>query len=98
MQKFMCGHTFPEGGFSFKEICEVADALQHESHLRGYRSFMNLSERKATCVLEADDRETLVNWFEAKGIPYDYILPVELEGEYGTVRDLREEPAMAGHS
>ena len=96
MRKFMCVHTLPAGGFAYKDICGVADALQHESHLRGYRSFFNLSDGKGLCVLEADDRETLANWFHDKEIPYDYILPVELEGEYGTIRDLREEPVLAG--
>ncbi len=38
----------------------------------------------------------LAAWFQEKGIPYDYIVPVELEGEYGTIQDLREEHVMAG--
>lgn len=96
MHKFMCGHTFPAGGFAFKDICGVADALQHELHLRGYRSFFNLADGKGLCVLEADDRDMLATWFQEKGIPYDYIVPVELEGEYGTIQDLREEHVMAG--
>jgi hypothetical protein len=96
MHKFMCAHTLPAGGFAFKDICELADALQHESHVRGYRSFLNLTDGKALCVLEAADREAIASWFEEKGIPYDYIVPVELEGEYGTIRDLKEEPVMAG--
>jgi hypothetical protein len=96
MQKFMCSHTLPAGGFAFKDICEVADALQHEPHIRGYRSFFNLTDGKALCVLEADDRETLATWFHEKGIPYDDILPVELEGEYGTIQDLREETVTVG--
>jgi hypothetical protein len=97
MQKFMCAHSLP-AGMQYKDICGVADALQHESHLRGYKSFFNLGESKAVCVLEAEDRETLANWFHEKGIPFDYILPVELEGERGTITDLREEPVLVGCS
>ncbi len=96
MHKFMCLHTLPAGGFTFKDICGVADALQHDPHVRGYRSFFNLTDGKGFCVLEAEDRETIVNWFQENQIPYDEILPVELEGEYGTIRDLSEEPVMAG--
>jgi hypothetical protein len=96
MQKYMCLHSLPAGGMAFKDICEIADSLQHESHLQGYRSFFNLTEGKALCVLEADDRDTLATWFHEKGIPFDYILPVELEGEHGTIHDRREEPAMVG--
>jgi hypothetical protein len=96
MSKYMCGHTFPAGGFEVKDICGVADALQHEEHLRGYRSFFNLTQGKALCVLEADSGETLAAWFREKGIPYDYIVPVELEGEFGAIHDLKEEPAVSG--
>ncbi len=96
MHKFMCFHTLPAGGFAFKDICGVADSLQHDPHVRGYRSFFNLTDGKGFCVLEAEDRETLANWFQENRIPYDEILPVELEGEYGTIQDLREEPVMAG--
>ena len=31
-------------------------------------------------------------------IPFDYIVPVEFEGERGVMEDLREQPAMAGVS
>ena len=95
MQKFLCSHTFPVGKLALEDVCQVADALQHELHIRGYRSFFNLGEGKAVCVLEANDRETLATWFQKDNIPCDYILPVELEGEYGTIRDLRKEPVMA---
>jgi hypothetical protein len=96
MQKFLVHHTFPVGKFEFKDICQVADQLQHVHQIRGYRSFFNLKDGKGCCVLEANDREALADWFQQAGIPYDYILPVELEGEYGTVRDLREEKVRAG--
>ncbi|MHB1033669.1 MAG: nickel-binding protein [Pirellulales bacterium] len=95
MHKFICSHTFPVGEWDLGNVCQIADTLQHEDHIRGYRSFFSLGEGKAVCVLEANDRETIATWFKEKGIPYDYILPVELEGEYGLIRDLREEPVMA---
>ena len=96
MQKFICSHTFPVGKFALGDVCQVANMLQHELHIRGYRSFFNLGEGKAVCILESNDRETVATWFQEKGIPYDYILPVELEGEFGTIQDLREAPVMAG--
>ncbi len=37
---------------------------QQDSVVRGYRSFVNLSEGKAVCVLEAPDMETVAAWFE----------------------------------
>jgi hypothetical protein len=66
------------------------------SRRSGYRSFVNLSEGKICCILEADDREAVATWFKKMGVPYDDIVPVELEGERGTIEDLREQPALAG--
>ena len=96
MHKFMCTHTWPAGAFTHEQICQVAEEAKHDPDVRGYRSFFNLSEGKAFCVLEARDRDSLVAWFDRMEIPFDSILPVELEGDYGTIEDLRELPAMAG--
>ena len=95
MRKFFCAHTLPAGSMTYEQVCQIADASQHEQGVRGYRSFVNLSEGKALCVLEADDRDALVAWFEKMGLPYDSISLVELEGERGLIEDLRREPAMA---
>ncbi len=48
--------------------------------------------------MEADSQEAIVTWFEKMGITYDGIWPVEIEGDRGTMRDLRPETAMAGVS
>jgi hypothetical protein len=96
MRKFLCTHTFPTGAFTHEQLCQVAEAAQHDLDVRGYRSFFNLTEGKGSCVLEADDQETLVNWFHKMEIPYDGIWPVEYEGERGTICNLTEHPEMAG--
>jgi hypothetical protein len=95
MQKYLCTHTFPAGALTQEQICQVAEASQHESHVRGYRSFFNLSEGKAWCVLEADDREAITAWFDKMEIPYDSIETLELEGERGMIEDVMPHPAMA---
>ncbi len=94
MRKFFCTHTFPQGALTQEQICQVSEASQHEFHVKGYRSFFNLTEGKAWCVLEADDREALAAWFDKMGVPYDSIEVVELEGERGTIEDLRQQPAL----
>jgi len=96
MHKFMALHTFPAGAFTHEQVCQIAEASQHEESVRGYRSFLNLTEGKVVCVWEANDRESVAAWFQKMGIPYDYIVPVEFEGERGVIEDLREQPAMAG--
>lgn len=98
MRKYMCTHTFPVGAYSYEQICQLAEAAQHEHDVRGYRSFFNLSEGKAWCLLEAERREAVVDWFERMGIPYDVVFPVEIEGDRGCVEVLGQEPALAGVS
>ncbi len=95
MRKYLCTHTFPVGAYSYEQICQMADVAQHEPHVRGYRSFFNLADGKAWCVLEGESHEAVVAWFEKMGISYDGIWPVEIEGDRGVMEDLRREPAMA---
>lgn len=95
MRRYMCMHTLPSGALTLEQICRVGEAAQHDPKVRGYRSFFNLAEGKAFCVLESTDRESLAAWFQEKEIPYDYIVPVEVEGERGEVHDLREELVLA---
>jgi uncharacterized protein DUF4242 len=54
--------------------------------VKGYRSFANLAEGKAVCVMEAASKDQVAAWFIKMGMPYDSITKVELEGERGTVQ------------
>jgi hypothetical protein len=96
MDKFICFHTLPRGAMSAEQVCQLADAAQHEADVRGYRSFLNLTEGKACCILEAKDREAIAAWFDKMQVPYDWIVPLEFEGERGVVHDLRQELVKAG--
>lgn len=87
MSKFMCTHHLPPGAFTRDQVCGLADAAQHDDHVKGYRSFLNLSEGRAVCVLEADHSDAVAAWMDKMGLPYDEITLVELEGERGEVRD-----------
>lgn len=91
MMKFMASHRFPPGGFTRDQVCQFADAAQYDPQVRGYRSFVNLSEGRALCVLEADSAEALAAWFEKMGMPYEDITQVELEGERGAIEDVASE-------
>lgn len=95
MHKFMCTHTLPGGSMTFDQLYQVGEAAQHDPDVRGYRSFVNLTEGKICCVLEAEDRDKIASWFSKMNIPYDSIVQVEWEGERGVFEDARE-PAMAG--
>jgi hypothetical protein len=87
MPKFMSSHSVPPGAVSRAQVDQMAQAAQSDSKVRPYRSFLNLSEGKLFCVMEAPDRETLAAWFETMQMPCDGITPVELEGEKGTVKE-----------
>ena len=65
----------------------AAQAAQNDATVRPYRSFLNLSEGKILCIMEAASKEALANWFEKMHMPCDYITSVELEGYRGEVKE-----------
>lgn len=85
MAKFMCTHSIPPGKFSAEQLQQFANAAQHDPAVKGYRSFANLAEGKAICVMEAPTRETVAAWFNKMGMPFDSITKVELEGDRGHI-------------
>jgi hypothetical protein len=86
MAKFMCTHTIPPGAFSTDQIRQFAEAAQHDPTVKGYRSFANLAEGKAICVMESPTKDAVAAWFKKMGMPFDSITEVELEGERGNIR------------
>ncbi len=88
MPKFLSTHTLPHGAFTREQIEKFAQAAQQDPVVRGYRSFVNLSEGKAVCVFEAPDKEDVAAWFEKMMMPYDSINRVELEGDGGVINEL----------
>jgi hypothetical protein len=98
MRKYLCMHTLPAGELSYEQVCQVGEALQHDPNVHGYRSFINASEGKACCILEANDRDAIAACFQKFQIPFDSIVPVEFEGDRGVIEDMRRQPAMVGVS
>ncbi len=86
MPKFISEHTLPPGGFTREQVNQFAQASQQDPEVRGYRSFINLSEGKAFCILEAPNKEAVAAWFQKMGMPYGNITEVELEGERGVIK------------
>ncbi len=86
MAKFMCTHTLPAGKFSADQLRQFAQAAQQDAAVKGYRSFANLAEGKAVCVMEAANKDAVAAWFKKMGMPFDTITKVELEGDRGTVQ------------
>ena len=86
MPRYMSSHTMPAGALRPEQVNQMAEAAQSDAVVRPYRSFLNLSEGKVFCVMEAPNQEALASWFQKMNMPCDYITPVEMEGERGTVR------------
>lgn len=88
MPKFMSSHTLPPGAFKREQVNQMADAAQHDPVIRPYRSFLNLSEGRVVCIMEAPNKDALASWFQKMRMPCDSISPVELEGERGVVNQV----------
>lgn len=86
MSKFMCTHTIPPGAFSADQIRQFAQAAQQDPTVKGYRSFANLAEGKAVCIMEASGKDEVAAWFKKMGMPYDSITKVEFEGDRGNIQ------------
>jgi hypothetical protein len=87
MAKFLSSHTMPAGALQRDQVTQLAQAAQNDPVVRPYRSFLNLSDGKVVCVMEAPTKEALAAWFQKMQMPCDYITPVELEGDRGTVTE-----------
>jgi hypothetical protein len=86
MAKFMCTHTVPPGQISADQLQQFAQAAQQDPTIKGYRSFANLAEGKAICVMEGPSRDAIAAWFTRMGMPFDSITRVEMEGDRGSVQ------------
>ena len=86
MAKFMCTHTIPPGKFSADQLRQFAKAAQQDPTVKGYRSFANLAEGKAVCIMEAASKDAVASWFKKMSMPVDTITKVELEGDRGSIQ------------
>jgi hypothetical protein len=92
--RFLCYHKLP-AGMTIEDLRRVSEQSQKDSDVHGIRSFMNLSEGKAVCVIEATSKEKIVEFFRKNNLPYDDIVAIEVEGEHGVWTDLRVTEAVA---
>jgi hypothetical protein len=88
MPKFMSSHSLPAGAMRREQVNQLAEAAQKDGTIRPYRSFLNLSEGKVFCVMEAPNKDALAGWFAKMKMPCDFITAVELEGERGSVNEV----------
>ena len=87
MAKFMSSHTMPAGAVRREQVDQLAQAAQADPTVKPYRSFLNLSEGRIFCVMEAPNADALKAWFKKMKMPCDFVTPVELEGDCGVVKN-----------
>jgi hypothetical protein len=87
MPKFMSSHSVPAGAMNREQVDQMAQAARDAKEVHPYRSFMNISEGKMFCVMDAPHKEALSAWFQKMNIPCDYITPLEFEGDRGNVNE-----------
>ena len=85
MKKYMSSHSVPSGALTRGQIDQIAQAAQQDPVVKPYRSFLNLSEGKIMCIMEAPDEVALADWFKKMQMPCDSITAVEFEGDCGVV-------------
>ncbi len=85
--KLLITHTLPPG-ITREQVTGFARITQTDPNVKGLCSYVNLSQRKATCVFEAPSREHLARWMDDHQMPYDEIWPVELEGQSGEFHEV----------
>jgi hypothetical protein len=63
-----------------REICEQAGAhAKAEEKIPSYRSFINMTEGHAACVIDAPSKEWLLAYFKTLNLPVNAIFEVEIE-------------------
>ena len=87
MPKFMSSHSVPGGTLTREQINQIAQAAQNDPIVKPYRSFLNLTDGKIVCIMQAPDQRSLATWFQKMQMPCDSITAVELEGDLGTVKE-----------
>lgn len=87
MPKFMSSHSLPANALTKAQVDQMAEAAKADGTVKPYRSFMNLSQGKVFCVMEAPNAGALQAWFQKMKMPCDGITPVELEGDCGVVKN-----------
>jgi len=95
MQQFLCIHTFGPGMLNREQVQQFAQAVQQAEEVRGVHSYVNLTEGKAACILEAESKGALKDFFQKNGMPVDSICPVEMEGDRTVMHDVAQQAAQA---
>ena len=88
MPRYMGLHSFPKNAFTYDQVCQLSAAAQSDAKVKGYRSFINPAEGKAVCIMDAPDKQAVVDWFRKMNMPTDTVIEVAIEGDCGNMKQL----------
>lgn len=94
--RFMVCHTLAPNT-SPEDAQHNQRLTQRDKRVRGYRSFISLSDGKAVCIYDAPDQAALEAWLQSSDLPYEAIHEVEFEGDRGELHEVGI-PAHQGYS
>lgn len=78
--RFMVVHKM-EPKLSRQQAADIQEATQKDEHVKGYRSFVNLTEGRAYCLYDAPTHDHLMERLKAMSLPFESITQIEFEGE-----------------
>ena len=79
MPRFFALHTVGPNVVT-REMVETAGAhAKAEKNIPSYRSFINMTEGHAACVIDAPSKQWLLAYFEQLKLPVNAIFEVEIE-------------------
>ena len=95
MPKFMVIQTMAR-----KRVKQLEEAIEDSSEVKGGQSIYSVAEGKAVSILEAQDQQTLAEWFQKMEMPHESIIPLEfveklLEGAHEAIAVDAEEAEEA---
>jgi hypothetical protein len=87
MPRFIAIHTVGPNVVTRQVVEESAAHAKRQREITSYRSFINMTEGRAACIIDAPGRAWLENYFNSIQLPFDSIFEVEIESLDGHVQE-----------
>ena len=87
MPRFIAMHTLGPNLITRDMVEDSAAHTKQQAEITCYRSFINMREGRAACVIDAPNRAWLENYFNSIKLPFDLLFEVEIESVDGVVQE-----------
>ncbi len=79
MPRYFALHTVGPNVVTREMVLQAGAHAKAEEKIPSYRSFINMTEGQAACVIDAPSKEWLLEYFKGLKLPVDVIFEVEIE-------------------